>query len=167
MGSTPTPATKFQELGKSSRSRRFWKAKIAGANPAFLTIYLWGARYVCMPVKHPAAAKRRSEKRAELRAWIADYKRTLSCGRCGFKHPAALQFHHTDVSTKKFEIGSAVMLQKSLKQVQEEIAKCECICANCHAVHHYEERILLEADRQDEDQWYNEIEDFDVEDLGS
>ena len=57
------------------------------------------------------------------------------------------------------------MLQKSLKQVQEEIAKCECICANCHSVHHYEERILLEADRQDEEQGYNELEDFDVEDL--
>ena len=113
----------------------------------------------------PAAAEKRSKKRSELRSWIADYKRTLSCVRCGFKHPAALQFHHVDQNTKKFEIGSAVMLQKSLRQVQEEIAKCECICANCHAVHHYEERILLEADRQFEELEYNELEDFDVEDL--
>jgi hypothetical protein len=112
--------------------------------------------------KSPAATKKkRAEKRAELRAWIADYKRTLSCVRCGFKHPAALQFHHTGVGTKKFEIGSAVMMQKSIKQVQEEIAKCECVCANCHLVHHYEERILLEADRQNEEQEYNELGEFD------
>ena len=105
----------------------------------------------------PTSSTRRAEKRAEVRAWIADYKRTLCCARCGFKHPAALQFHHTDVKTKKFEIGSAVMLQKSLAQVREEIAKCECICANCHAVHHYEERILLESDRQIEELEYNEL----------
>jgi len=112
---------------------------------------------VCMPVKQSAAAEKRSKKRAELRAWIADYKRTLSCSRCGFNHPAALQFHHTGAGEKKFEIGSAVMLQKSLKQVKEEIAKCECVCANCHAVHHYDERMLLEADRQAEEMEYNEL----------
>jgi transcription elongation factor Elf1 len=109
--------------------------------------------------KHPAAAEKRSKKRSEVRAWIADYKRTLSCIRCGFKHPAALQFHHTGVLVKKFEIGSAATLQKSLKQVQEEIAKCECICANCHLIHHYEERMLLESDRQEENECYNELED--------
>jgi transcription elongation factor Elf1 len=107
--------------------------------------------------KSPAAAIRRAAKRAEVRQWIAEYKKTLSCSRCGFNHPAALQFHHTGAGEKKFEIGSAVMLQKSLKQVKEEIAKCECVCANCHAIHHYEERMLLEADRQLEEQEYNEL----------
>jgi DNA-directed RNA polymerase subunit M/transcription elongation factor TFIIS len=92
-----------------------------------------------------------------------DYKRTLRCGRCGFSHPAALQFHHTNSSTKKFEIGSAVGLLKSLKQVQEEILKCEVICANCHLVHHYEERILLEADRQHEESLYNELVEEEIE----
>ena len=106
--------------------------------------------------KHPAAEKR-SKKRSEVRAWIADYKRTLSCIRCGFNHPAALQFHHTGVGIKKFEIGSAAALQKSLKQVQEEIAKCECICANCHLIHHYDERILLEADKMEEEIEYQEL----------
>jgi hypothetical protein len=111
-----------------------------------------------MPVKDKAG------RRSEVRAWINDYKKTLRCGRCGFYHPAALQFHHTDSSTKKFEIGSAVGLLKSLKQVQDEIAKCECICANCHAVHHYEERMLLEADRQEEELMYNEmVEGEDVD----
>jgi DNA-directed RNA polymerase subunit M/transcription elongation factor TFIIS len=109
-----------------------------------------------MPVKD------KSGRRSEVRAWINDYKRTLRCGRCGFSHPAALQFHHTDSSTKKFEIGSAVGLLKTVKQVQEEIQKCEVICANCHMVHHYEERTQLEADRQAEEAWYYELtEDID------
>lgn len=110
-----------------------------------------------MPVKDKAG------RRAEVRAWLNDYKKTLCCGRCGYKHPAALQFHHTDASKKKFEIGSAVSLLKSLKQVQEEILKCEVVCANCHLVHHYDERMLLEADRQAEEEWYNELTDGEDE----
>lgn len=106
-----------------------------------------------------SSSERRSEKRAEVRVWIAGYKKTQKCCRCGFAHPAALQFHHTGVGIKKFEIGSAVTLQKSLKQVMEGIAKCECLCANCHAIHHYDERMLLEADRQFEEQEYNELVD--------
>lgn len=107
--------------------------------------------------QRPAAAIRRAAKRSEVRQWIAEYKKLLSCNRCGFKHPAALQFHHTGVGPKLFEIGSANTLQKSVKQVQDEIAKCEVICANCHAIHHYDERILFEADRQDEESLYNEL----------
>lgn len=104
-----------------------------------------------MPVKNPR------KRRLEVRLWIADYKRNSLCGRCGFKHPAALQFHHTDSSKKKFEIGSAAALEKSVIQVQEEILKCELICANCHLIHHYEERMLLESDKLDEELLYNEL----------
>lgn len=106
--------------------------------------------------------EKRSKKRSELRSWISDYKKNLKCERCGFSHPAALQFHHTDSSIKKFAISEAAGLEKSLQQVQEEINKCEVICANCHMVHHHEERVELEAARFDEELWYNELSEDDL-----
>jgi len=72
-------------------------------------------------------------------------------------HPAALQFHHTNASMKRFEIGSAAALDKTIKDVKEEILKCELICANCHLIHHYDERQELEAARQDEEIAYQDL----------
>lgn len=57
------------------------------------------------------------------------------CKRCGFdKHPAALEFHHTDPTIKKFEIG--MVANKSWESIKEEILKCELLCANCHRIEH-------------------------------
>lgn len=59
------------------------------------------------------------------------------CFRCGYgKSPNALQFHHRDPSNKKFTLNMGVTL--SLERVVEELAKCELICANCHAELHFD-----------------------------
>lgn len=90
-----------------------------------------------------------SLKEATIKNWIYKYKQDSRCVRCGFKHHAALQFHHTGIGRKEFEISSAISLGKSLIQIQEEIDKCEVICANCHLIHHYEERIENESNNID------------------
>lgn len=38
---------------------------------------------------------------------------------------------------KKFDIGKAVLLQVTMKELLAEIAKCEIVCANCHRVRTY------------------------------
>lgn len=86
------------------------------------------------------AKVRQSGRRKTLKKWFREYKSTLSCNRCGFKHPAALDFHHKDPSTKKFTIG-AELSSFSKEILLEEISKCEVICANCHRIHHYEENV--------------------------
>jgi hypothetical protein len=88
---------------------------------------------------------------------LIEYKTGIACARCGFSHPAAIQFHHRDTGLKKFEIGSAAALEKSIPQVIAEIEKCEVLCANCHLIHHYDERQELEAARQDEEAYYQEL----------
>ena len=98
------------------------------------------------------------DKRAEVRQWLIDYKSKLSCARCGFRHPAALQFHHWD-SRKEFNVSSAVALGKSIKQIEKEILKCEVICANCHLIHHYDQHQEVRADRMDEDATYQEMKE--------
>ena len=70
------------------------------------------------------------------RKWIVEYKKTLSCGRCGENHPATLTFHHMKDSDKSFEIANAIGKGVSLKRLIAEIEKCEVLCANCHAKEH-------------------------------
>jgi hypothetical protein len=54
---------------------------------------------------------------------------------CGEKHPAALDFHHTDPSTKKASVGSLNM--DSIAAINAEIAKCIVLCSNCHRKLHW------------------------------
>lgn len=69
------------------------------------------------------------------------------CCDCGFdKHPAPMQFHHLDESTKKFEIG--MVANKAWSAIESEIRKCMLLCANCHAIRHssrYNDNIIQET----------------------
>lgn len=63
-------------------------------------------------------------------------KSERGCAECGFNaHPAALQFHHRDPEQKL--LGVATLANKAWERVEEEIAKCDVLCANCHSIHHY------------------------------
>ena len=75
----------------------------------------------------------------ERKQWYKDYKANQSCERCGFSHPAALQFHHRDPKTKKHQVCRMVSSGHSVKAILAEIAKCEVLCANCHHIEHYGE----------------------------
>jgi hypothetical protein len=54
------------------------------------------------------------------------------CQVCGYdKCPTALEFHHLNPEEKSFSIGGNAKF-KRWKQIQEEIKKCDLLCANCH-----------------------------------
>ena len=55
------------------------------------------------------------------------------CVLCGFdQHPAALQFHHLDPSSKLFQLGEGG-LTRGIEKCRAEAAKCVLLCSNCHA----------------------------------
>lgn len=57
------------------------------------------------------------------------------CISCGYdKHPAALQFHHTDAETK--EVNWTKLRLRSWDKIILELDKCILLCANCHAITH-------------------------------
>jgi len=60
------------------------------------------------------------------------------CSSCGYdKNYAALVFHHKDPSTKKFKLDSRHLANTKRERLEEEVLKCEMLCANCHMeVHH-------------------------------
>jgi hypothetical protein len=66
-----------------------------------------------------------------------EWKGTLMCIKCGFAgHHAALHFHHRDPSEKEFSLSRALTIGVSKDRILAEIAKCDVLCANCHAIEH-------------------------------
>lgn len=57
------------------------------------------------------------------------------CGNCF--NPVAMDYDHINPSNKKINI-SKMMNAYSWERIQEEIAKCELVCANCHRVRTHE-----------------------------
>jgi hypothetical protein len=72
-----------------------------------------------------------------LRAWLDDYKQSVSCLQCGFRDYRALQFHHTE-GDKEANIADMVRAGMSVEALRREIEKCIVLCANCHSIEHYE-----------------------------
>jgi len=66
------------------------------------------------------------------------FKSSLKCTQCGFNHPAALDFHHTNPSEKE-NLVSKLVSNGCYAAAMEEVQKCIVLCANCHRVHHAEE----------------------------
>ena len=71
----------------------------------------------------------RQKRHAE---WLLQYKLANPCIRCGYSDPRALTFHHRDRRFKDFNVSE--MLGWSIKSIQQEIAKCDVLCANCHLI---------------------------------
>ena len=59
--------------------------------------------------------------------------REVPCADCGARLAGhQMDFDHRDPSTKKFNLCSSSAALKSRKQLLEEAAKCDVVCANCH-----------------------------------
>lgn len=74
------------------------------------------------------------QRRRELLVYIQALKLERGCTDCGYRgHPAALEFDHLPGTVKLHRI--ATMASGSTKaKIDAEIAKCEVVCANCHAI---------------------------------
>lgn len=114
------------------------------------------------PEKRKAAAARASRKyylknkatvKARAKAAYAvnrdkwdEFKKTLSCTVCGFSHPAAIDFHHVDPNAKENSIFRLISLGQ-FKKAYKELEKCVPLCANCHRMHHDNERKVRRVKR--------------------
>lgn len=69
---------------------------------------------------------------------VKDYKKMAidylggKCSKCGYdKCNRALEFHHKDRTTKKYEI-SKIFHRLSWEEIKKELDKCILVCSNCH-----------------------------------
>jgi hypothetical protein len=84
--------------------------------------------------------KKNTSRNKATKAKFMEYKSTLSCEECGFSHPAALDFHHREGVEKIDHVGRMVGSTRSKTVIETEINKCIILCANCHRIHHFNER---------------------------
>lgn len=94
--------------------------------------------------KHDGAYRKhlsvqRRNRAIRNKAYIASYLSEHPCVDCGIADIRVLQFDHNDPKTKRITVSKAVQ-GKSLKVVQDEIAKCSVRCANCHQIRTNEQR---------------------------
>lgn len=81
------------------------------------------------------------------RAWITQEKRQpcMDCKRTF--PPVAMQFDHIlERGPKLFMLSQAVSEKRTFEEIKDERAKCDLVCANCHAIRtsrrHGERRVL-------------------------
>ena len=79
--------------------------------------------------------QRRPEIAARIRLILLEAK-GRPCADCDIQYPpCVMEFDHVH-GEKKFKLAVASCGRRSFKQVEEEIAKCNVVCANCHRLRH-------------------------------
>lgn len=79
--------------------------------------------------KRVRACERRRKQAA--RRLIDDFRRR-GCRLCGETEPCCLSAHHIDPTTKEDSIGELMRRSVKLDRLRRELAKCVCLCENCH-----------------------------------
>ncbi len=75
---------------------------------------------------------RQRDRRNSISKFVQEYKQSRVCADCKENYPYwIMQFDH--LGNKSFNISEFRTSAGSLKVVQQEIEKCELVCANCHA----------------------------------
>ncbi len=90
-------------------------------------------------MKNPLCIIKNRLKRAKRWFWFENIKKQYHCIICKTKDFRVLDFHHRDPSTKLGRIAHMIDRCSKVK-ILAEIQKCDCLCANCHRILHYEEK---------------------------
>jgi hypothetical protein len=73
--------------------------------------------------------------RPSLSEWYRSLKTGKPCADCGgVFHYSAMEWDHRPGVTKRVMVSSLIGKSNSERAVLAEIAKCDLVCANCHAV---------------------------------
>lgn len=97
----------------------------------------------CRSKKQSNTVYRNQQKRGLARKLKLIKMKGGECQLCGYKKcVAALHFHH--LRDKVFQLDIRSCSNRTWKVLEEEVAKCLLLCANCHAeVHHGDALSLL------------------------
>lgn len=101
------------------------------------------ARNICKE----CVKKNEKEKYQKKQTQLIDFKKTLKCKKCGDNRFYILDFHHRNPEEKEYGIADNSRI--SFEKIQEEIKKCDCLCANCHREWHYLNKINPNFSYQD------------------
>lgn len=80
--------------------------------------------------------RRRNKRRHKIVADMLIAFRATGCIVCPEKEPCCLVAHHIDSAEKDFALGTARYGGHGRVRVMRELAKCVCLCTNCHTKLH-------------------------------
>lgn len=93
-------------------------------------------RHLCIPCYSKSKQPRKNRIKEEFNEW----KKTLSCSICGNSDYRVLEFHHRNPSEKEYSISNMIDSGIGKEKLNNEISKCDVLCANCHRIKHFEMR---------------------------
>ncbi len=80
--------------------------------------------------------KRIAQYRRNTKKRLMIDMQVTGCSACHRQYPpGCMQWHHVDPAKKEFSIGARGNI-KAYSKVLQEAAKCDAVCANCHAEKH-------------------------------
>ncbi len=71
--------------------------------------------------------------------WI-EFKSNQSCTECGLSHPAVIDFHHFKKDPQNQKVNELIARGCYKKAYKEAKNNCIPLCANCHRIHHWNEK---------------------------
>jgi len=104
--------------------------------------------------------ERTMENKRKRREWFKEYKKTLSCSKCGFSGkdaPRAISFHHLDATLKSDTVANMVSNCRKKEIILKEIEKCQILCENCHRKLGKEFNKQKLSHNTTTQRWYNEF----------
>jgi cytochrome c len=91
------------------------------------------AHYRDNAVRHKANVRRTSKARRRQALDAVMGRFSEGCVDCGSTDIRVLEFDHVR-GTKVASVGSMIRRGRALAMIEQEIAKCEVRCRNCHAI---------------------------------
>lgn len=88
---------------------------------------------------HRLASYKTMQKRLEI---VQSFRNERGCEECGEKHPAVLDLHHRDPTSKhpRLKVGSRAWRTMRVSDIEAELEKCDVLCSNCHRIRESERR---------------------------
>jgi hypothetical protein len=127
--STTPPLPGLDDVIQEPPARR---KHLSGAQRRKIRVAKGLARYL------PSEKAYRTRKRAELARYVDAIKMKRGCADCGYRgHPAALDFDHLPGTQKRHLVSKYF---RSKPALEDEIAKCDVVCANCHRIRTWNRR---------------------------
>ena len=113
------------------------KKKLSGAQRRCLRQAMGLPRYTAQEAvaRRERSIRRTKARYAENISRITAIKLERGCADCGYRlHPHALEFDHLPEYEKTAEVAHLAWSAGTWGRIAAEIAKCEVVCANCHAI---------------------------------
>jgi hypothetical protein len=91
--------------------------------------------------RNPARNRHRNARRGRLQEYVDSVKAETPCADCGCDYPSyVMDFDHVR-GKKVANIAKLVSACRPLLMIQDEIAKCDIVCANCHRLRTHQGRV--------------------------